>query len=381
MLQPCKDNYSTRFSMLEEMMDYHSTQAKNSRWERIEVSNLQVAPLDKSSSLYSNISKFASDISEEAIQDTAGNIGLAVKLNGAYYPIRDTAYKGLLDRAKLGGTSLPKLKRRALAGMLNSCFKLYSNASTLVLIRDEKVSATHSGDEQDYSILEIHELMRKLKSRLDSRFPGNVFENGYSTHALTSASWTMPDQRDDLIGVYEKMLEAKGKSAMVSKLIPGIQFSTSDTGVASAKVSALLVGALHPIYIGGMIAVEHRWKKTVEDFEKELDQLFAQFGDAVDKLTKLEAIDLEYPVNAMTRVCKKLSLPKKEALSAISMFEMAYGGGSATAHDVFMAMQEIPFLLKAQGCSEFKLILLGENMARALTLDWTKFDLAKAVEY
>ena len=83
----------------------------------------------------------------------------------------------------------------------------------------------------------------------------------------------------------------------------------------------------------------------------------------------------------MTRVCKKLSLPKKEALNAIAMFEMTYGGGAATAHDVFMALQEIPFLLKSQGCPEAKLIILGENMARALALDWSKYDLAKAVEY
>lgn len=48
----------------------------------------------------------------------------------------------------------------------------------------------------------------------------------------------------------------------------------------------------------------------------------------------------------MTRVCKKLSLPKKAAVEAIAMFEMSYGGGPATAHDVFLAMQEIPFILK-----------------------------------
>jgi len=163
--------------------------------------------------------------------------------------------------------------------------------------------------------------------------------------------------------------------------MPGIQFSTSDTGVASAKVSALLIGDQYPIYVGGMLAVEHRWQKKIEDFDKELDQLFAQFGDSLAKLEKLENVELEYPVNTMTRICKKLSMPKKEALNAIAMFEMAYGGGSATAHDVFMAMQEIPFLLKSQGHPESKLIVLGENMARALSLDWSKFDLAKAVEY
>jgi len=381
MLQPCQDDYNTSFSTLNEMLRYHTHLAKESTWERTEVNNLHVAPLDKDSPLYSDISAFAKGVSEEAIQDTAKNLGLAIKLNGAYYPVRSTAYKGLLDRAKISGSSLPKLGRGKLAGILNSCLKLYPKTSTLVLVRDEKISATHSGDERDYSILEIHELLGNLRAKLDKRFPGNRFESGYSDHALTSASWSMPAQREDLLGSYEKLLAARGKSTLVSKLMPGIQFSTSDTGVASAKVSALLIGDQYPIYVGGMLAVEHRWQKKIEDFDKELDQLFAQFGDSLAKLEKLENVELEYPVNTMTRICKKLSMPKKEALNAIAMFEMAYGGGSATAHDVFMAMQEIPFLLKSQGHPESKLIVLGENMARALSLDWSKFDLAKAVEY
>ena len=88
-----------------------------------------------------------------------------------------------------------------------------------------------------------------------------------------------------------------------------------------------------------------------DSFTDVLDQLFAQFGDMISKLEALLEIDLDYPINAMTRVCKKLSLPKKAAVEAISMFEMAYGGGPATAHDVFLAMQEIPFILKTQNLS------------------------------
>ena len=380
MLQ-CRDNFSKNFSTFTEMKDYHKSLAEESKWVRTEVSSLSVAPLDRTSPLYGNLSAFAIDVSEDAIRDTAENLGLAIKLDGAYYPVRSTAYKGLLDRAKISGSSLPKLERKQLAGVLNSCLKLYPKSSTLVLIREEKISATHSGDESDYSVLEINRLLMSLMLKLDERFPDNQFEGGYSDHAITSAAWSLPAQREDLLDSYEKLLAARGKTAMVSRLMPGIQFSTSDVGVASAKVSALLVGDQHPIYIGSMVAVEHRWQKTVSDFEKELDQLFAQFRDALAMLERLERVDLEYPVNAMTRVCKKLSMPKKEAINAIAMFEIAYGGGSATAHDVFMAMQEIPFLLKSQGCPESKLLALGENMARALTLDWSKFDLAKAVEY
>jgi len=86
-------------------------------------------------------------------------------------------------------------------------------------------------------------------------------------------------------------------------------------------------------------------------------------------------------VNAMTRVCKKFSMPKKAAMEAIAMYEMAYGSGPATAHDVFIAMQEIPFILKTEKVPESKILTLQENMARALTIKWSDFDLAKAVSY
>lgn len=379
-MQNCQDNYSTTFSSYETMHDYHEEQAKKSQWLTYRVDELQVEPLDASSPLYGNLSAFAPGTSLDAVEDTASNLGLAMRVNGNLYPLRMTAYKSLLDRAKIGGTALPKLSRNVLAEVLNECLKLYSS-SALLLIRDEKVSAVHSGDPADYSILPINELLGTLKAKLDARFPGNEYEGGYCDHSLVSASWKMPDQKEDLLGVYTKLLASQGKTAMADKLMPGIRFMTSDTGIASAKVSALLVGGQHPIHIGGCIAVDHRHQKKVSDFDVALDQLFAQFGDSIAKLQKLLEIHLDYPVNAMTRICKKLSLQKKAAVEAIAMFEMAYGGGTATAHDVFLAMQEIPFILKTEKTPESKLLVVEENMARALTFKWSDYDLAKAVSY
>ena len=207
----------------------------------------------------------------------------------------------LQDRAKIGGTVLPKLPREVLANTLNACLQIFpSNA--LVLIRDEKVSAVHSGDEVDYSILPIDELIQTLKRNLDERFPGNVFETGYADHAMSGASWKLPGQKEDLIGTYAKTIAAMGQTKLADKLVPGVRFLTSDTGIASAKVSALLLGGQHPIHIGGCIAVDHRNGKKVSDFDAALDQLFAQFGKSMEQLQKLLTINLNYPVNAMTRV-------------------------------------------------------------------------------
>ena len=380
MLKQCQDSYSTQFTQFPAMLAYHEETRKASLWERTEVNRLRVAALDKASPLYEDPSSFDSAVSQEAIVDTAENLGLAIQVGERYFPLRDTAYKSLLDRAKINGTALPKLARAKLAEVLNSCLELHKD-SALLLIRDEKVSAAHSGDGRDYSILEIDQLLDGLQKKMDERFPGNSFESGYSDHSITSASWILPGQKEDLLSTYEKLLEAEGKKTLAAKLMPGIRFSTSDTGVASAKVSALLMGLQYPIHIGGMVAIEHRRQSKVPDFVDSLDLLFAQFGDSVAKLSGLLTIHLDNPVNAMTAVCKKLAMPKKAAIEAIAMFETANGNASASAHDVFMAMQEILFNLKVSGAPESKLLSLQENMARALTLRWSDYDLAKQVSW
>lgn len=248
-----------------------------------------------------------------------------------------------------------------------------------MLVRDEKVSAVHSGDETDYSILPIDQLLGVLGEMLEKRFPDAEFLGGYADHALVSCMCTMPAQKEDLLGIYTKTLDKY--VVKHSDLMPGIRFVTSDTGIASAKVAAMLLNGRHSMHIGGCIAVDHRHGAKVEDFEKALEQLFAQFHDSIKKLQGLLDVYLNYPVNAMTRVCKKLALPKKASVAAIKMFEDTYGGGIATAHDVFMAMQEILFTLKTENTPQSKMLLVEENMARALTLDWEDYDLAKAVEY
>ena len=379
-MQQCLDSYHTSFTDFGAMLDYHKLQSKNSRWERTKVKSLRVEPLDRTSSLYGDLSLFAPGISADAVTDTADNLGLAIKLEDYYYPLRDTSFKSLADRAKISGSALPKLKKKDLAGVLNACLKLHS-ASALLLIRDEKIAATHSGDEKDYSVLEINKLLESISDKLTERFPGHVFDSGYTDHSLTSASWSLPNQRDELLGAYKKVLESQGKSTMAAKIIPGIRFCTSDTGMASAKTAALLLGLTYPIHIGGMLAVEHRGQAKIEDFSKNLDMMFAQFADAVAQLEKLTTIYLNYPVNAMTAVCKKLSMPKKAALEAIAMFEGAFGNSVASAHDIFMAMQEIIFILRTEGVPESKLLVTEENLARALTLRWQDYDYARKVEY
>ena len=137
MMQKCQDGYYVTFSSLLSLEDYNKEQEAHTRWTRCPVNALKVNALDKASPLYVNTSAFASEVTSDAIEDTTENLGLAMEVDGKNYPIRDTAYKSLLDRAKISGNSLAKLERKVLAKVLNSCYKLYS-ADALLLIRDER---------------------------------------------------------------------------------------------------------------------------------------------------------------------------------------------------------------------------------------------------
>lgn len=177
----CHDNFEANFDNYPSMLSYHQALSMASSWRRCKVKDLHVEPLDSASPLYGHPAAFAAGTSEDAIKDTAANLGLALNVDGNIYPVRSTAYKTLTERAKINGTALPKLSRKDLANVLNACLSVH-NSDALLLIRNEKVSTVHSGDETDYSVLPMDELLVTLEKKLGERFPGFVFESGYGQH-------------------------------------------------------------------------------------------------------------------------------------------------------------------------------------------------------
>lgn len=81
MLKQCQDSYHSTFGTYEDMLDYHEEQVKASQWQRCQVNTLQVEPLDKASPLYGSLSDFAAGVTQEAVDDTAENLGLACPRN------------------------------------------------------------------------------------------------------------------------------------------------------------------------------------------------------------------------------------------------------------------------------------------------------------
>ena len=139
----CQDDYNEIFHSYQSLLNHHLKQDRESRWIRCGIQTLKLKPLVTASPLLTNPAAFAGGVSVDAIDDTVKNLGLAMRVERDLYPVRSTAYKSILDRAKIGGSVLPKLKRETLADVLNTCFA-EQKSNALVLIREEKVSAVHS---------------------------------------------------------------------------------------------------------------------------------------------------------------------------------------------------------------------------------------------
>ena len=81
----CQDNYSATFRNYPSLLLHEEEQATRSQWERRRVKDLWVEPLDKKAPLYSDLSSFARGVSRDAVEDTAKNLGLAMRMAEGCY--------------------------------------------------------------------------------------------------------------------------------------------------------------------------------------------------------------------------------------------------------------------------------------------------------
>ena len=364
------DEWRTNFSKEEDLYIEVKSMCRKDEWMTYPVNSLRVISLenDRLDSAHRNFQEHRYCCGEDTMFDTMQHTSLALASAAPFvYPLRNTAIRTLLERAKISGNSLAKLPKEQLAQVVNYCLQLYPNAQAWVLIRGEKICAVHSGSDSYYSILPADQLLERVKAMLDQRFPKHNFWGANMNHSLLTAAWTLPEQKSKLIDTY---FDSNEVDAM-----PVIRFSTSDVGISSARLDAImqitskLSGTKIPMLLGDCLSLDHRNFATVEDFEAMFLNVFAKFSRSVSELAELQEIWLEYPVNVMTKVAEKYKFPKKAAAEAIRMFANTRPG-TVTAFDVYTALWEIPFLM-----GENKNAALEETMARIRKIDWSAFDL------
>jgi len=336
---------------------------ENSEWKRMKTSDVKVKAIDEDD--------IDINIRDVVWNDTLQNTKLVLKTEEGNYPIRNCAIKTILERARISGPALSKVSKDIFAGILNECLNV-AKGDALLKIADEKITALHGGDECDYAILEVAELFRLLTNYFQKNFPNYKYEGGSYEHSLVTAIWSFPNS-SKLIEHYKETLSKRG--IPFKSLVPALRFTTSDAGVSGANLyPMLLMNNGKGIALGSPVKLEHKNRVTLQDFSKNLDFIYPKYMSAIADLERLLDIEIDYPLQTMSRVMKVIGIPKKIACSVLKQFEAQYGDNPCTAHDLFFGINETIFFMECNGEPASKIVQAEENVARALKLDWKEYD-------
>ena len=71
----------------------------------------------------------------------------------------------------------------------------------------------------------------------------------------------------------------------------------------------------------------------------------------------------------------KLGIAKKYKAEAVDLFIAQYGEDPCTAHDIYLGISEILYMLSCEGEEGSKIAKMEEIIARALAINWSEYDI------
>jgi len=364
------DAYNSTFANESELLKFIKERRENAEWKRVKTSEVKVKAIDE----------VQTDASIRPLvwKDTLNNTKLLLETEDGNYPIRNCAIKTILERARISGNALSKVERNVFAEILNHCLNV-AKGDALIKIADEKVTALHGGDENDYAILEMTDLFEKITEYFSKNFPGYKYEGGSFEHSLVSAIWSFPNSLK-LISTYKNELLKRG--IPYKEILPAVRFVTSDAGVSGANLyPMLLTNRNKGIALGSPLKVEHKNRANMKDFTANLNFIYARYLDSINSLSKLLSIDIDYPLQTMMHVMKAIGVTKKLAYSALELYKAQVGDKPCTAHDLYLGINEVIFFLECDGATSSKIIQMEENVARALRINWKEHDYPSEIKW
>lgn len=311
---------------------------------------------------------FGDNVSTEAVVDTCNpesGSRYAIGYKGTDYLLSTTALSGFVSRIGADAPRLNKLPDDVKAKVLNY-FADNIETKAKMLFRNEKIRAVNG---PDYVILNQLELFDALKDMLNEQFPNWEFVSGYVSNDFSSAAFTMPDQTEEILGSYYDQLEELGVTP--KKMIPGLSFMTSDTGLSAVTVSVRLVDPENnrrTISVGSPIRMEHRGGASIAGFADSLDDIFAQFRHQIDAVSKLCSVDVPRPLSVAIAVAKKCGISKICLRDAAETFCISdVSENKTTAYDVFFLLQEALYNMRCnKKFSKLTIFQAEENLTRCL---------------
>lgn len=392
------------FDTVDEVHTFFSSQEKTDKWHRMYTSEIEAIPLENNRlNLFINgafkhtcadgfvISGFEPDVTENDIITSMDTTKMSVAISNStrkvLYPLRHTAFGHIQDRAGVSGRSINALKDKSRAKemspetrckCLNYGLRLYKD-STLVLVRDGKVTALLSGDGNDYAIMPTTRLMKILETELVNEFNDFQFLGGKTTHEITAIRYKINDP--GLESAIVNMLQSYGM--MVNQVTIGVQLTTSDVGLSAARLTPMLcIEGNKFIAFGQSLCVEHKGgDKAMTLFVDIAHRFLASFRDNTDNLARMMNVQINSPGRCLKNVYDALKLKGysyelRECCERIDAEHHNY----CSAFDIYWYLNEMLLAydenrkLKGSPISPLDSIKAQESVAQVLFMDVSAFD-------
>lgn len=356
-------------------------------WKNCYTSEIQAIPIDDAPILMQEIRRkwnIAAEVSDDSMTENMEDlrIGLSIPFDTCKqsYPLGDTAYASLIQRAGFGSspvllnltdkTSQKSMSPLARATVLNEGIKLFNNKA-LVLIRDEKVRAVLSGDESDYSVIPFDQVVSVLKTYLIGQFQAVKFESAFASHMHFGATYVIKDK--NLIGNVETIFSNAGVN--VGTMKAAIRLISSDVGMSGVNLYPYVHGSGRTFMIGTPISLTHKNRNGLGEFANNCTKIMATFKESESKLQDMETKPVKNVSGMFLRIAKQAGLPKKMCCEKAEALEIMYGS-NAKQIDLFSALYEVLEDYDAEKMlSNDRRLTLEEGISRIVFSRMEDFDL------
>ena len=369
------DEFHKGFFREGDFLAFIEEREENSDWEKVKSSELRFYPIADGHRASSMLEEKLREKGKECVfKDTMEHTRLILKVRDELYPIRSCAIKTILERARVSGNALNKVQKTELAQILNYCMKV-AGGDALLRFCEDKISAVHGGDASDYAVLKTPELFRRTVEYLQDNFSGYTFAGASYDHSIVTAVWSL-DNEETLLKEYKESLQTHGLPCDEIQL--GLRLTTSDTGQSGANLYPMIFfgSELRNIPLGSPLKLHHKNKADLARFDEQLNLLYAQYSKALGNMQSMMDVYVLHPINAMLGVMKRIGVPKKYATLIAEDYRLKRGDTACSAYEAYLQISEVIYLMQCDGAEGSKIVMMEENIARAVHLRWKDYDFA-----
>ena len=331
-------------------------------WEKVQIDQIRFVSIDEVAGRLSTCQELG------VFADTQKNTKLYMEIPGkGLVAVGNSALVTICQRAKISGAALWKLSNEFLVQLLNECFALFKDKTTIYVSMD-KVRAAHSDHYVQLDMVDIFETSTKvLKDSLEQV----RWKSGYIDHSCAMAEYEICDE--GLLEEYKRLFKAEDIKATLKVV-------SSNTGDSGANISYGLEAKNRRIFLSNTLKMNHKGSCNMELFAENLGKTFSQFRAAYKNFHAMQKIIIMHPNAALYEAMIKQHISKKLVSETVELRKATSDNRYSDALSLYLDACEVIGIAKRSGMSEYALHELSEKVSRLVCADWTRYDYASKEE-